>query len=270
MILPIATIATKQSFGEFLLFKKTIENYHECNWFVSCDSYVYDQLKNENKINCFKLIETDNADHNIGDEKQKENWMKIMMTKFDITKIATKEEGHVLFLDCDMIFVNPIENKILSLFENKNIDAFVCQHMTNDWQNEAQHGVFNAGMFHVKNLEFIKEWETLSKNYKKHNFYYEQQPLEYVQRNFISLNLPINYNIGWWRFNRPSTQNRLSLLSIKDEQIYFGKNPAINFHIHALKTFQYENFGKFLLDKICNLMEETNNENYKQILKDIK
>lgn len=271
MILPVATIVTEKSFTEFLLLKQTIENYHACEWYISCDNFAKKELEKLYKnINCFELIKSSDADHNIGSSIQKENFMKIMLTKFDITRIALAKENSILYMDCDMVFVNPIEEKIISLFENKNIDAFICQHMTNDWQNEAAHGLFNAGMFHVKNINFINEWENLSKNYKKYNFYYEQQPLEYVQRNFVTLNLPINYNIGWWRFNRPSTQNRLELLNVKDDKIFFGKNPAVNFHVHALKDFSYQNFGQFLIDKICNLIENTNNQNYKKILEKIK
>ena len=271
MILPIASIVTEKTYLEFLLLKKTIENYHDCIWYISCDFYSKNKLEKEFKnINCFQLIQSDDADHNNQNSLQKENWMKIMMTKFDISKIAIKEENHVLFLDCDMIFVNPIEEEIMSLFMNKNIDAFICQHMTNDWLNESQHGLFNAGMFHVKKEEFINEWENLSKNYKKYNFYYEQQPLEYVQRNFITLNLPINYNIGWWRFNRENTKNRLDLLNIKEDKIFFGKKPAVNFHVHSLKKLDYPNFGQFLVDKISILMENSNNENYKKILEGIK
>ena len=91
-----------------------------------------------------------------------------------------------------------------------------------------------------------------------------------MQRNFISLNLPINYNIGWWRFNRPNTQGRIELLKCVDDKIYFGNKPAVNFHVHTLREIGYQNFGQFLVDKIVSLMEETNNKRYIDILDILK
>ena len=191
-----------------------------------------------------------------------------MMTKFDASKLLIENFGHALFLDSDMIFVNEIEQKILELFENKNVDAAICQHMTNNWPIEAKHGLYNGGMFHVKNLNFLEQWINLSKNYKQYNFYFEQQPLEYVQRNFVSLNLPINYNIGWWRFNSEQTKSRLNQLRIEENKIMFGNLPAVNFHVHTLRQIGYENFGQFLVDKIKSLMSETENQNYKDLKND--
>jgi len=270
MILPVASVVTNKTICEFDLLKLSLEQYHDCSWVISCDEAAYEKYNSIKNVECLKLIETDDCDHNVASQDQKDNWMKVMMTKFDAVEHLISNFGHALFLDSDMVFVNPIEDKILEIFNNENIDACICQHMTNDWQNEAQHGLYNGGMFHVKNNKFISEWKSLSKQYKEYNFYFEQQPLEFVQRNFVSLNLPINYNIGWWRFNRPSTQNRLNLLQVKDDKIFFGNKPAINFHVHTLREIGYQNFGQFLVDKLCDLIEGTTNQKYKNILEVIK
>ena len=266
MKLPVGSVVTSKTISEFDLLRKSIEQYHDCYWILSCDTPSYEKYSNEENIKCLNLIETDDCDHNVGDADMKDNWMKVMMTKFDVAKASIEKFGHVLFLDSDMVFVNPIEDKVLEIFDNHTIDAAICQHMTNDWQNEAQHGLYNGGMFHVKNLKFIESWRTLSENYKKYNFYFEQQPLEYVQRNFLSLNLPINYNLGWWRFNRPQTQQRLNQLSLQNDKIYIGDLPAVNFHVHTLRELEYQNFGQFLVDKLKSLFEQTSNKNYKELL----
>tara|TARA_A100001515_G_C4591880_1_gene216247 strand:- start:3958 stop:4779 length:822 start_codon:yes stop_codon:yes gene_type:complete len=267
MILPVASVVTKKTICEFDLLKLSIEQHHECQWVISCDGPAYEKYCEVDNIKCLKLIETDDCDHNVASEKQKDNWMKVMMTKFDAVEELLKEHNHALFLDCDMIFVNPIEDRIISLFKNNDIDASICQHMTNDWPTEAQHGLYNGGMFHVRSKQFIKQWKMLSSQYKKYGFYFEQQPLEYVQRNFNSFNLPINYNIGWWRFNRQSTQKRIDLLNVRDNKIYFGSKPAVNFHVHTLREIGYQNFGQFLVDKIVLLMKEANNKNYEELLR---
>ena len=266
MILPVSSVVTSKTIGEFDLLKFSLERFHECDWVISCDQEAYNKYSSESNVECLNLIESDDCDHNIGTPEQKDTWMKVMMTKFDVVERLMEKHGHGLFLDSDMVFVAPIEEKILSAFENKNIDACVCQHMTNNWQVEAQHGLYNAGMFHVKNPDFTKQWKNLSKNYKKHGFYYEQQPLEYVQRNFVSLNLPINYNIGWWRFNSPSTASRINLLNARAEKIMFGELPAVNFHVHTSRELGYQNFGQFLVDKIESLLGQTGSREHREIL----
>ena len=270
MILPIASVVTKKTLSEFFLLKISIEHYHECIWYISCDDYVNKQLKNFSNIICIKIIETDNADHNIGNTIQKENFMKIMLSKFDSVECCLEHNEFCIYLDSDMVFVNKIEDAVLSLFENKNIDAFLTQHMTNDWVNESMHGLYNAGMFCIRNKDFLKEWKKMCLSYKETGLYYDQQPLEYIQRNFICINLPINYNIGWWRFNNSKTNKRLDSLKLKGEEIFFGKNPAVNFHMHTLKNNGYENFGKFLLDKVTSLMQNSAKAEYQEILKMLK
>jgi len=267
MILPVSSVVTKKTITEFDLLKASLEEFHECDWIISCDQSAYDKYNDLSNTTCLNLIESDDCDHNTGTPEQKDTWMKVMMTKFDVVDALIEKHGHGLFLDSDMIFVGPLEKKILSAFQNPDIDACVCQHMTNNWQVEAKHGLYNAGMFHVKNIEFINQWRSLSKDYKKYGFYYEQQPLEYIQRNFVSLNLPINYNIGWWRFNSPQTQARLAMLGIQAGTIRFGNAPAVNFHVHTSRELEYQNFGQFLVDRIKDLLSQTGSESHQKILK---
>ena len=267
MILPVSSIVTKKTISEFDLLKLSLEEFHECQWIISCDEDAYDKYNKVKNITCLKLIESDDCDHNIGTPEQKDTWMKVMMTKFDVITASIQEHGHGLFLDSDMIFVGPLEAKVLSAFENPDIDACICQHMTNNWQVEAQHGLYNGGMFHIKNMDFVHRWKNLSRDYKKYGFYYEQQPLEYIQRNFVSLNLPINYNIGWWRFNSPQTRSRLDMLHVEGHALQFGAAPAVNFHVHTSRQLGYENFGQFLVDRIKDLLSQTGSKSHQKILK---
>jgi hypothetical protein len=265
MIIPVGAVVTRNSFKEFLLLKYSLEQYHTCKWYISCDNFIHDQLK-DTDATCLPIIKTDDCDHNLLSQEKRDNWMSVMMTKFDVCKRALEENEYILFLDSDMIFVNPIEDSILSLLTNKNLDAMVCQHMTNNWANEAKHGYFNAGMFVARSMEFLNAWQGLSRRYKELNMYFEQQPLEFIQRNFVTLNMPINYDIGWWRFNESSTKARLLQINLLDDNIMFGSKKAVNFHMHTLRPLDYQNFGQFLVDHVFNLMKESENKNYKNFL----
>ena len=70
-----------------------------------------------------------------------------------------------------------------------------------------------------------------------------------------------------WRFNTEKTKNRLDLFYTEDDVVYFGTRPAVNFHVHALREIGYENFGQFLVDKIKELLAQSNSDSHKKILK---
>jgi hypothetical protein len=86
MILPVASVVTNKTICEFDLLKTSIEQYHRCEWAISCDDAAHEKYKNIQNIKCLKLIETDDCDHNVGSQLQKDNWMKVMMTKFDVVE----------------------------------------------------------------------------------------------------------------------------------------------------------------------------------------
>lgn len=266
----IATIATKSTWKEFLLMKFSLEEMGEkenYEWFISCDEFVKKEIEkmNENNIHAFHLIETDEANHNSTSKEKQENWMKVMMTKFDVVEKALLFEENdfgVFLLDNDMLFVNELP----LLPDLLNFSAGLCPHWTNNLQIENQFGFYNAGMVFVSSWDFLQDWKRLSQNYKQLGLYYEQQPLEFVARNYFTMNLPINYDIGWWRFNQPNTKQRLNQLHLKDDYIYFGKLPAINFHLHLLKENNVKKDGLELKEKVFELMKQSNNPHYHKIL----
>jgi hypothetical protein len=263
--LVVASVATKNCYKEFLLLKYSLEQYHSCQWYVSCDAFSHSQIKQFDNVDAKILIDSDDCDHNSSDPTQQENFLKVILTKFDICKIAIEKHGGVLFLDSDMLFVNPLEKKMLELFEIKSLDAILSQHMTNNWKNEAYHGYYNVGMFYLRNVDLIDKWKMMSVNHRSLNMYYEQKPLEFVQRNFITANFPIYYNVGWWRFNERDTLGRLDKLRLYDNIICFGTNKAVNFHLHLLKESQIH-YGKFLMDRIFSMLGESGNKKYQALL----
>ena len=96
--------------------------------------------------------------------------------------------------------------------------------MTNNVAIEAKHGYYNAGMFAATSVEFLDAWENLSKDYKKYNMYFEQQPLEFIHRHFLTANFPMHYNLGWWRFNLPQTQDRVRMFNDRDGELYLAND----------------------------------------------
>ena len=84
MILPVCTVVTENCYKEFLLFKHSIELFHDCEWYISCDEFVKNSIEESEKVHAHLLIENDDCDHVVNDEKQNENFTKLILTKFSI------------------------------------------------------------------------------------------------------------------------------------------------------------------------------------------
>ncbi len=270
MILPVASVVTKKSLLEFKLLKLSLEQYHEVFWYLSTDEYSAELLKEFPNVKCEVLVKTDDCSHGTNDPVKNRLFLELVMTKFDAVKSAIKDHKSCLFIDSDIFFTNPIDERVLSLINDERIDAVLSPHMTNNLGLETQVGHFNVGFFAMRNLDYLSLHESMSWKHKELGMYYEQQPLQFSSYNFLTVNLPINYNIGWWRFNEPHTHRRLDFLTVKNDTIYFNGLPAVCFHMHALKKLDYTNYGKFLLDKLKSIMKTCNNNNYSEILKFIE
>ena len=269
-MIPVASVVTQKSLSEFLLLKMSLEQYHEVQWYLSTDEHAESSIKDFSNVKYQVLVKTDDCSHGTNDPVKNRLFLELVMTKFDAMKAGISENGRCLFIDADIFFTNPIENRVLSLLNDERVDAVLSPHMTNNLGLEAQVGHFNVGFFGMRNTEYLKIHEAMSWRHKEFGMYYEQQPLQFSSYNYLTVNLPINYNIGWWRFNEQHTHQRLNLLNVKDNNIHFGKLPAVCFHVHALKKLDYNNYGKFLMDKLIGLMKQCDNEKYYNLIKFIE
>ncbi len=269
-MLSVCSVATKKSLSEFLLLKFSFEQYHDAEWFVATDQYAADVLAKYDNITTINKIETDDCSHGVNDPVKNRLFLELIMTKFDALEAAINKNGYGLFLDSDIFFTNPLENRFLKLLVDPDIDAILSPHMTNNLGLETQVGHYNVGFFAVRNKAYLEQHRAMSWNSKELGMYYEQQPLQFTSYEYMTVNAPIYYNIGWWRFNEKHNVSRLQYLSVQDDRLTFMNKPAVCFHVHTLKSLDYNNQGKFLLDKIFSLMSQTNNTKYGDMFDYIK
>ncbi len=264
------SVATKSSFSEFMLLKRSIELFHDVSWTISCDPYASNELSKFSNVRVLNLIESDEGcSHGTDDKEKTRRFTELAMTKFNAVEDSIDRNGYGLFFDSDIIFANPIDERVVELLNDEKIDAVLCPHMTNNLGLEAQVGHYNTGLFSLRSKSMLKTHVFLSSN-PENGFYTDQQAIQFAAYEHTVLNLPINYNIGWWRFNERHTAPRLELLHIDDGKIKFGNLDAVCFHVHTLKKLDYKNYGQFLLDKILGLMDNSKNEKYYEIAKMIR
>lgn len=270
-MIPVASVVTRKTLGEFLLLKLSFEQYHKATWYISTDAYAYRALQVFDNVTAIANIETDEGTHNSNDPVQNQIFLKIILTKFDAIRAAMQQHDYVLFMDCDIFFTGPIEERVLGLMQDSRLDAVLSLHMTNDPVVEGQYGYYNVGFFSVRNSKFVEQHWALTVNHRELGLFYEQQPLQFVSYSYVTASLPINYNIGWWRFNNAGTRERLQLLRSDGQQLWFGDSPAICFHAHIFKERDSANYGKFLVDRVLLLMKEClGNPKYAELLKFIE
>ncbi len=262
----ISTTVTKSCYKEFLLLKFSAEQYHKCKWVVSCDDAVYDALGEFDNTHSILNIEKE-GDHMTGTPDEMENFTNVILTKFASCEYSIKKYGYGFFLDSDIFFTNPLSSDFFSLLKNPAVEMINTPHYNDDPWTIHKSGFFNVGMFAVKNLDILDDWKILTENHKALNIFYEQKPQEFLSRERYSLSLPINYNIGWWRFTGYYNSSKIRFINLKDDVLYFGNHPAINFHVHTLRDLKNGNSGQFLYEKVFSILKKSNNKKYIEFMK---
>jgi len=265
MKLSVCSVATTKSLKEFLLLKFSFEQYHDAEWFVATDDYAAKYLEKFVNVNVINKIKTDDCSHGVNDPVKNRLFLELIMTKFDALEAAIDKNGYGLFLDSDIFFTSSLENRFIKLLVDEDIDAILSPHMTNNLGLETQVGHFNVGFFAVRNKKYLEQHREMSWNSKELGMYYEQQPLQFTSYEYMTVNSPIYYNIGWWRFNEKHNVQRLQHLGVQNNEVCFMGRPAVCFHVHTMKSLDYNNQGKFLVDRVFNLMSKTTNEKYAKL-----
>jgi len=254
MKLSTVCAVTKSCLKDFLLMKKTIEQYHFVEFYLAVDDFCYDYLhENFKDVKCFKLIKTEDANHVSESPQQQADFIKIIQAKFDVAKEAFKDSNFIFWCDVDHIFFNPMEPQILELIDKKLVDAAVSPHHSDGFADEKTVGYYNCGFVLISNPAFLATWEDLFLRHKQLGLYYEQKPLEVTTELYTTITLPISYNIGWWKFLGPNAQTRWDSINLKGQDLEMLNNPLINFHFHYFRDNNHAFDQQALRESVKNI-----------------
>jgi hypothetical protein len=215
---------TESHIKEFLLLKFSVELFRNCCWYLSCDKYSFDLLNKEDNCFCENLnLENGKV---FGNEKEVSNFYGVIKGKFEATKRAINDYGECLLVDSDIIFCGELQDFAVG------IDAAVCPHYQWHPEMDKAWGLYNVGFVYIKNIEFLQAWEqeTFSGNYE-----FEQKPIQSVVEYdcFKVQRLPIQHNMGWWRFNSAEKRVRANSFDCWNDSIWFDGNLVSSFHFHS-------------------------------------
>lgn len=274
--LSCASTVTRRTYAEYMICKISLEQYHNVEWFISCDSYAYKLLSNLNNVHLIQSISVDDTACIQSRNGKNALFHDITSHKIDGILAGIDKHGYCIFLDTDLVFTAPLEQRFFSLLTNENIDIIVSPHMTNSPHIESIVGYYNTGFFSISNINLAYKYKEICGKSIEYDLYYDQQPLQFACYDYIIAGLPINYNIGWWRFlsksfNKETQYSKLmnnndyESLCLEDNTIFYKNKPAIFFHTHMLKKYDTSDSGHFLTNKLFQLMEQSNNTDYHNI-----
>lgn len=255
--LTLACSVTESHLKEFLLLKFSAELFHECEWFLSCDSYCYEFFKREQYENC--RCENLNLQNGkvFGNEEEISNFYGVIDGKFRATESAIISKGECLLVDSDIIFCGEFEGV------SPDVDAAVCPHYQWDSNMDQAWGFYNVGFVFIRSLEFLKAWEKETKS-GRHQF--EQVPIQVVVDfgKFYVQRLPICHNMGWWRFNSKEKKHRTYSFGCWNDRILFDGNFVSCFHLHTFIDCHHSKpFGEFVFNYLLSTTSDG-----KEILKE--
>lgn len=267
--LSVSSLTTARTLPEFLLLKFSLEQYHECTWHVATDQASHDYLATFPNVTSLPVVEKDEGNSGTRDAADNAAWFKMMLAKFDAIEAGISKNGYSLFLDADIFFVGAIEERVLALFNDPKLDAVLSPQMNMRLINELETGFYNGGMFATRNPVFIERIRKLSNLSPKFGWYYEQQPIQFAANHFLTVNIPIQYNIGWWRFYGPKNNWRTKYLVIREQRIHFFDRPAVCFHAHLLKELTHRDPSPKIAREMLALMRRADNPNYRAFLEKV-
>jgi hypothetical protein len=255
----ISAVVTQSCLKDFLLMKKTFDLYHTNHIYdLACDAYSFDYLnKNFNNLKCCKYNDLEDGSHTEHNNILLNNFKNIIKIKFEHTlKILQSSNDIVLWCDTDHIFVNSIDEFV---YQDTN-DALITPHYSNNFANENEVGFFNCGFVFIKNVEFLIEWKRLYDQHEKLNIYFEQKALELACKKFKTTNLPINYNVGWWKFMNEKFEGNFSYLKLENDNITLYGNKLINFHFHFFKEDKHSFDKNQFRNLLFSILKQRSNQ----------
>ena len=216
--------------------RETLKQHHYPIFYLAVDEYCYDYLHdNFENVKCFNLIKTEGADHVSNDQQQRKDFIDIIKAKFAVAKEALKNSNFIFWCDVDHIFFNPVDKKIFDLLDTKKLDAAVTPHHSDGFADEKTVGYHNCGFVLISSMDFLNTWSDLFDRHEQIGVYYEQKPLELTTQFYNTISLPINYNVGWWKFLGANGQQRWDSIKLAKDSLTIFNLPLINFHFHFFK-----------------------------------
>ena len=170
-------------------------------------------------------------------------WSQFQMSKAKIIEYALKKESDTLFLDCDIVITNVI-NDIDKTKDLGISPQFIKKEILDEY------GFYNGGVLWTKNKEVPSDWIEFTKTSR----YYDQASIEDLAKKYDYFEFGENYNLQTWRFIHAleGPQAIISnITSVPNDTIYYKNKPLKFIHTHFLED-RFKPFNNIILQHLQN------------------
>jgi hypothetical protein len=215
--------------------------------YILCDTIskeIIDKLMKKIKLNIIWIVELDKYTKlNRTTMERLDIWSEFQMSKSIVIDKALQTEKDTLFLDCDIILLNKIDDVIDGDYDIGVSPGFINK------ETAIKVGKYNGGMLWVKNKLISQKW----REYTKTSRYFDQASIEDLVREFKSFEFDDNYNLQTWRFivGQENAITIMSYISPKNGCIMYKNKPLkfLHTHFNDSRFNSINNYFKMIIKK---------------------
>jgi hypothetical protein len=205
---------------------------------------IIDSITPQPRLNIIWYVELDEYDGmNRKIMEAKNIWSDFQMSKAKIIKYALDKEKDTLFLDCDIIITNSIDD----IDTTKDIGVspqFLKKEILD------LYGVYNGGVLWVKHKQVPDDWIKFTKTSR----FYDQASIEDLVNKYTYFEFEDNYNLHTWRFIHADGghQEIISYITSKNNDTIYYKNKQLKFiHTHFLEDI-FKPYNNIIIQHLHN------------------
>lgn len=241
------TICTHTCYQELLGLLLTLSIHHP-NETIYCmvDTKTKEEVEKLSyimRVNVVFITELDKYSGKDRREMEEEGvWAEFQNTKGLIMKRALEDHPDTLFLDSDIVIINPIE--CIDNTKKLGLSPHYIRKRDTD-----KYGYYNGGVAWTSCKEMPEKW----RQYTLTSRYYDQASLEDVARDYKNDMFVFGKecNFSWWRVfqSNESPNDVLKHLTIKrNVNVFYDDKPLCFVHTHFnLETGAYSQFNNLVL-----------------------
>ena len=239
------TIATNSTAYELIGLLLSIGVYHpNAKVYIMCDQLTQNEIKEITPIPNIQIrwfIELDKYSNVNRKEMERQGIFKeFLNNKAKIMKYAIQKEKDTLFLDNDIILVNPIQD-----IKRGTKLGVSRQYLVQKSLEET--GYYNAGMLWSCSKKVCDDWI----KYTESSRYFEQAAIEQLVNKYSHFEFGEEYNVQCWRqlFNPEKIPFEYFFSSEPNDNVYYKKKPLRCIHTH-FRDKRFMNFNNLVLQHL--------------------
>jgi hypothetical protein len=243
-----ATICTSNCAFELTGLLLSLSVYHPNETiYILSDTKTKDIIDNitpKPKLNMIWYVELDKYDGMNRQIMEKNNlWSDFQMSKAIIIKKGLEKENDILFLDCDIIITNVIDD--IDNTKDLGVSPQFIKKVILD-----KYGVYNGGVLWTKHKQIPDDWIEFTKTSR----FFDQASIEDLVKKYTYFEFGENYNLQSWRFIHADggPEEIISYISSKNNDTIYYKNKPLKFiHTHFLEDI-FKIFNNILIKHLQN------------------